>query len=275
MKKPAFTLIELLVVIVIIGILATIGISQFAKYNEKARLAKATHFDRLVDRTLMYNVENPLIGRWDMITGSGTTITDTSGNDNSLLLVNGAVWDTDTPNETGFSVHMPVTTSSPWPTIGNAGYQLNNITSLAGNDDKSFAIATWLKIESYPLTGYSTPISLITGTNTGGGMFLFPAGNGHVWARESLSEENLSASFSDSTFTIGRWHHVIIDVSSKGIRLFVDGDLVTESTPESDFDGVDINQTYYFNFGTASNSADFKIYRPRIYKSSIADMEAL
>jgi hypothetical protein len=106
-------------------------------------------------------------------------------------------------------------------------------------------------------------------------MFLFPAGNGHVWARESLSEENLSASFSDSTFTIGRWHHVIIDVSSKGIRLFVDGDLVTESTPESDFDGVDINQTYYFNFGTASNSADFKIYRPRIYKSSIADMEAL
>lgn len=41
MKKQAFTLIELLVVIVIIGILASIGVSQFNDYPERARTAKA------------------------------------------------------------------------------------------------------------------------------------------------------------------------------------------------------------------------------------------
>ncbi len=45
-KKTAFTLIELLVVIVIIGILATISVSTFQNYVEKARLAKTQAFTR-------------------------------------------------------------------------------------------------------------------------------------------------------------------------------------------------------------------------------------
>jgi prepilin-type N-terminal cleavage/methylation domain-containing protein len=52
-KKSAFTLIELLVVIVIIGILATIGVSQFNSYQEKARDAYRLIFAQNIERVVM------------------------------------------------------------------------------------------------------------------------------------------------------------------------------------------------------------------------------
>lgn len=87
MKKSAFTLIELLVVIVIIGILATIGLAQFNGYQTKAREALAISFNQQLNTQMMARTVSEgevSIAHYDLTTGSGTTITDLSGNGYNL-----------------------------------------------------------------------------------------------------------------------------------------------------------------------------------------------
>lgn len=271
MKKSAFTLIELLVVIVIIGILATIGVAQFHTYNEKARLAKAKHFDHLVERTLLYNVESPLIGRWPMSDNTTTDVPDSSGNGNNLTMKGGASWDNDTPNEEGYSVFTPTNSTSPWGIITTNGSALQNKSQLATDGGKSFTLTTWFKMESlpvFPQTSYI--IQMITGTNVGGGVRISHNGTLAAWAREDASEEYISDGKAN-VITLGKWQHLAFDVNPQGIRVYLDGELIIDKAPEADFDGVDVSSLLYFNFGIASSGASYKIHRPTFFKSSIGD----
>ncbi|MDD5156229.1 MAG: prepilin-type N-terminal cleavage/methylation domain-containing protein, partial [Candidatus Omnitrophica bacterium] len=57
--KKAFTLLELIVVIVILGILATLGYTQYSKLMERQRQSEAmVIFDKMRKNAINYYLEN-------------------------------------------------------------------------------------------------------------------------------------------------------------------------------------------------------------------------
>lgn len=58
-KKSGFTIIELLIVVIIIGVLATMAVPQFAKAVEKTKMGKAQNMITLINKAqAMYYAEN-------------------------------------------------------------------------------------------------------------------------------------------------------------------------------------------------------------------------
>ncbi|PID70660.1 hypothetical protein CSB37_01070 [bacterium DOLZORAL124_38_8] len=110
-KALGFTLIELLVVIVMIGILSGMGIAQYKKYTEKARLAKAQAAAvQFKHQALAANasLNDKLFTAWytfddDFQTnGNISQITDKSSNKNHFLRSNQNLSKSEnTPNNNG------------------------------------------------------------------------------------------------------------------------------------------------------------------------------
>ncbi|MDD5155743.1 MAG: type II secretion system protein [Candidatus Omnitrophica bacterium] len=65
-RRSGFTLLELIVVIVILGILATLGFTQYTKMVEKGRTAEArTVLGQLRSAQLAYHLEYGVYVGWD------------------------------------------------------------------------------------------------------------------------------------------------------------------------------------------------------------------
>jgi len=84
MKQRAFTLIELLVVIAIIGVLASITLVSLTGSRDKARLAKASHFNLNINSGLGAYV----VGFWSFDVINGNTVSDISGLNNHGTMIN-------------------------------------------------------------------------------------------------------------------------------------------------------------------------------------------
>ena len=69
--KKGFTLLELIVVIIIVGVLATLGITQYGSMVEKARTAEA--------RTVLGDIRNLVIAYW-LANGTLTGMTNADAN---------------------------------------------------------------------------------------------------------------------------------------------------------------------------------------------------
>ncbi len=95
-----------------------------------------------------------LIGRWSLDEGTGTTITDSTGNGNTGTIQNGAVWVAGTPYVTtqlppgNYGIHFTGTSA-------DAGYV--TFGAAPGLDAANFTVETWFKRDS-------TGVSMNTGT---------------------------------------------------------------------------------------------------------------
>ena len=215
-----FTLIELLVVIVIIGILATISVSTFGGYFEKARLAKAQQsYSQIKSLFLAQNAstEENLFTTWYSFDGnnhvntSNPYIIDISETKNHQSQGN-ASGNYSQSDDTGIGIGKSLYTNksgfarpyngSNWPT--------DNLT-----------IAFWEKMSEMPSSHYMYPI-LIYGRvrvmlrKTGAiGFDIGGTDGGHL-----ISSANL--------IKPGTWNYIVLSYENATMRIFLDGNLVAE-----------------------------------------------
>jgi len=147
MHSKGFTLIELLVVIVIIGILAGIGIASFGGNTDKALVSRGLNLEREIHQLSGIDTK----ARWLMESGSGTSVSDVSGHENTATLVGNTTWDTtDTPSDNNSS------NSASLVFDGSGDYlEIPDSTNLRVT--QNVTISAWIKPEIcvYPGNSYA------------------------------------------------------------------------------------------------------------------------
>jgi prepilin-type N-terminal cleavage/methylation domain-containing protein len=212
-QRRAFTLVELLVVIAIIGMLSSVAVVATSSTREKARITAGMSFASQIDRAAGAGEG----GEWYLNEGSGTTASDRTGGGSTGTLVNGPVWSTDTPANTGFSL------------------------SLDGSNDYVSAISY-----SFPYKGSGLTLAIWIKPDageTGGGLLFSKPWNGAGEYNYTLSYgsgrniglglSGASTYYMQTTATVpaGRWTFVAATVdSSKNIKIYIDGAIKASAT---------------------------------------------
>lgn len=97
LKKRGFTLIEMLVAMIIVGILTSVSMPYYQKFQEKARYAKAQSFEAQLRRKMALSYDS-YISFW-LFNGDGNTLVDYSGQENHVPLLASVIRSDDTHNE--------------------------------------------------------------------------------------------------------------------------------------------------------------------------------
>ncbi len=220
-KNSAFTLIELLVVIVIIGILATIAVSTFSGYFEKARLAKAkTNYSQIKTLFLAQNTatEDNLFTGWYSFDGnndvntSSPYIVDNSpaGNNLTTALGSGTFHQSDdTPLGIGKSLYTDKKRL--------ALYGSSNIKAL---DSNKLTMAVWVKVLNEE-NGRVVPFFI----SASAGFYVFP---NQGTATFYINKTQDGVSNTKKLIKRNEWHYLVgsYDGDSQVMRLWIDGELV-------------------------------------------------
>lgn len=223
-KFAGFTLIELLVVIVIIGILATISVSTFSGYFEKARLAKAQQsYSQIKSLFLAQNAstENNLFSAWFSFDSPGSVnttspyIIDQTESKNNLDIIRGSGYflqdNSDTPLGIGSSLKMQDKEFQQMWVISNS--PIDNITT-----------AFWFKMNNLP--GQYTPPVFLTSSM---GTVIFPDGKARFYINLDYLGTGTSHIETEAGFIEpGKWHYAVgsYDGNNQTLRFYIDGDLI-------------------------------------------------
>jgi len=210
------------------------------------------------------DITTGLVGYWNFDEGSGTVVSDFSGNNNNASLVNGSLW---------------------------VAGKIGNAVSFDGIDDKvdaknisiwdlantNHSLSLWFKA-STTNSGYDFLVDRFTGGTPGAGYLISFNQNDSINFSEradggkSLSITDYTKNYKDDT-----WHHtvVIVDVSSKTGTLYVDG--VNKGTDI--YTGNLINQNKALTFGNdySNNNYAYSGYLDsiRIYNRVLSSDEIL
>lgn len=220
-KFAGFTLIELLVVIVIIGILATISVSTFSGYFERARLAKARYAAKQVEKLFLAqnaSTEENLFTAWfafdrdgDINTSSPYIIDKSEAGNNLITTVGSGPFSQD--NDTGIGTGKSLR-------INGRRFQMGG--TVPGGPYNKITMSFWMKIEDYNYV--STP-PIFLNSSTG---FLIRS-NGEVgFYMNGHNGGNPTTIINSAPGYIkpNKWHHIIGSYDGNNMRLWIDGEIV-------------------------------------------------
>jgi prepilin-type N-terminal cleavage/methylation domain-containing protein len=218
-KLFGFTLIELLVVMVIIGILSAISIATFKGYFEKARIAKARHAAKQVEKLFLAqnaSTEENLFTSWyafDLpgdINQSLPYIIDKSEAGNDLITIAGSGYfsqDSDTGIGVGKSLRVDQ------KRLGRNG-------SVPGGPEDKLTFSFWFKMNELPPGGITYPVFL----NSSAGFYIQSTGNINFYINGGGSNNRVR---SDSdVIKKDKWYHAIGSYNGSTLRLWLDGELM-------------------------------------------------
>ena len=149
---------------------------------------------------------------WTFDAGSGTTATDSSGNNRTATLTGGAGW-TSSAKIGAYALNLSGTS------------QYAQATGAALNTSNSFTAAAWVKLNS--VSGYQTVLS-IDGNNVSGFYLQLSGANGR-FVFNRLASDSTSAASTVAAATaapvVGTWYHVagVYNKSANTIALYVNG----------------------------------------------------
>ncbi len=195
-RVRGFTLIELLVVISIISMLSSVILASLSAARDKAKISAAVQFES----SLYQSSGDEIVGDWEMDEVSGTTVADSSGNNNHGSISTG-IGSTDTPNS-GRSVQF---TSGDFITVPS-NYKF-------GTGDFTFSF--WAK--------HSTLVGLQTYFEDGSwteGIFLRKND-----VADKLAVMHVNADYYKFTFApeVNKWCHIALTRKSGIIKMYVNG----------------------------------------------------
>lgn len=217
MKKEAFTLIELLVVIVIIGTLATISVSTFRGYIEKARLAKAQAAYSQTKNIFLSQAalleEDNIFTLWysfdenNSVNQTNPYLVDKSNNKVNSNYANGGgsfSQNEDSPIPLGYSLQTNSKITGIHPSIPN------------GPTDK-ITIAFWFKLNKDD-NSFTRPVSIANSM-----------GFQHYRASKKLRfymNNSSDGIYSSEKIVKDRWYYVVGSYGDETMRFWIDGELV-------------------------------------------------
>ena len=203
------------------------------------------------------DITTGLIGHWKFDETSGTTATDSSGNNNTGTLTNGPTWTTGKiGNALSFDgVNDTVNIITP-----------NNIPN--GNSNETYS--AWIKYSSLPT--FTKMIMMARDTCCSSAIHIWINNTNLAVARFSDVEPFVSTSNRPSA---NQWHHVLYTYDGTTNRLYVDGAEVANSTTAHD--NVTIDSIYIGSHDGASYFWDGQIDEVRVYNRVLAssDISAL
>ena len=175
--------------------------------------------------------------RWDFEEGSGTSTSDSSGNNNQGTLFNGATYVT---GNNGLAVSLNGV---------NQYVQSNAPIASLGQDDTPYALSAWVRVPSGVTNGNIVHISSMQ--NGSGWCIPFLRLQGGVFRATGWDGNSVSA-IGTTAIVADQWYQVLTSWDSvNGLRLFVNG-VLEDSSPQSTYDAY--NSPVYASVGQ-SNSA--------------------
>lgn len=234
----AFTLIELLIVIVIIGILATIGVAQFNKYQEKARYARALSFHNQVTHKMDTFLEEK-IGYWPMDIDENPR-PDYSGMKNHLTRQQSTI-----ESGEGFCYHE--SSQGCEKITGNGSYRNDavggvNMPAKNTENPNEFTLSFWMKIEDFG-----------TSDNVQGPHFsnVSPAVYHDFRPRVQIGSQ---AIYISKKVVSDKWFHFLVTYDGLKLKIYNDGMVYYDNVVPAVSQNIDFSDIAAFKSGYSTNA---------------------
>lgn len=213
------------------------------------------------------DLNDGLVGHWQLDENSGTTAADTSGNNNNGALVGSPTW---VPGVSGSALHFDGTgaTATASNTV-NAGSN----PSLNGIID--YTLSFWVKFDP-GYVGNGGPWANLVGKTEGYSFsfMMYVSNTGILRAHHSQSNGAYAVTDAYTPAPTGEWIQVAQVADGSHIRLYVNG---VEAAPPAAYDGTALSMpaaNTYIGQDTRENALMGTIDEVRIYNRGIDEDEA-